>query len=63
MNNTGDKKPADIDKTDMQDAPFVNEECGDTMWDAVLKEEDERLKKLVIQKPVESLGKSAQEGE
>lgn len=63
MNSTDDKKPADIDKTDIQDAPFVNEECGDTMWDAVLKEEDERLKKLVIQKPVESSGKLAQDDE
>ena len=22
------------------ETPFVNEECGDTMWDAVLKEND-----------------------
>ena len=24
--------------------PFVNEECGDTMWDEVLKEAEERSK-------------------
>ena len=25
--------------------PFVNEECGDTMWDEVLKEMDDKDKK------------------
>ena len=25
--------------------PFVNEECGDTMWDEVLKEVEDREKK------------------
>ena len=24
--------------------PFVNKECGDTMWDKVLKEVDEKIK-------------------
>ncbi len=30
----------DNDLVDM--GPFVNEECGDTMWDRVLKEASER---------------------
>jgi len=25
--------------------PFVNEECGDTMWDEVLKEAEDRIRK------------------
>ena len=31
--------------------PFVNDECGDTMWDEVLKEAEERLAGIVTQKP------------
>lgn len=29
--------------------PFVNEECGDTMWDAVLADHEARLAKRKIQ--------------
>lgn len=29
--------------------PFVNEECGDTMWDAVLADYEARLAKRKIQ--------------
>ena len=45
MENNDDKKSAINDKDESQNTPFVNEECGDTMWDQVLKEADERLKK------------------
>ena len=28
--------------------PFVNEECGDTMWDEVLKNMDEKIEKTAL---------------
>ena len=45
MENIDDKKSTIKDKEEAQNTTFVNEECGDTMWDKVLKEADERLKK------------------
>ena len=47
MEDTNDKKTTAQDNKDRADLPFVNEECGDTMWDEVLKEADERLKKAL----------------
>jgi hypothetical protein len=39
------------DESDTQ-TPFVNEECGDTMWDAVLEQEEKRaeLKSILLGK-------------
>jgi len=31
------------------DRPFVNEECGDTMWDAVLADHEARLAQRKLQ--------------
>jgi len=28
--------------------PFVNEECGDTMWDEVLKNMDEKIERSAL---------------
>lgn len=30
-------------KFEEDELPFVNEECGDTMWDDVLEEQDKKL--------------------
>ena len=38
-----DIKLATIVTNEPQDFPFVNEECGDTMWDPVLKELEDKL--------------------
>ncbi len=43
MENNDDKK---VQNEIIADEPFVNEECGDTMWDTVLKEAEERLRKI-----------------
>lgn len=45
MNNVDNNKPEIAENTEENYVPFVNEECGDTMWDQVLKEAEERDRK------------------
>jgi uncharacterized protein YndB with AHSA1/START domain len=40
-----------------ENVPFVNEECGDTMWDEVLKESEERISKTFAPKPGDNSSK------
>ncbi len=54
MNTNEDKNRTATDTTDNLNPPFVNEECGDTMWDAVLKESEERLSEIITRKPDEN---------
>jgi len=63
MNNKKDKKPESIDRTESQYLPFVNEECGDTMWDAVLQEAEEKLKKAITQKAADGSPKKLYQGD
>lgn len=51
MNKKEETQPATTGATENLNPPFVNEECGDTMWDAVLKETEERRNKIFTQKP------------
>ena len=44
--------PANIPANETKNAPFVNEECGDTLWDPVLKELEDKLANA-IGKPVD----------
>lgn len=47
-----------IDEAD-DERPFVNEECGDTMWDAVLADHEARLAQqksnLILAQPTADL--------
>ena len=61
MENTTKKKPAINDKPENQNTPFVNEECGDTMWDAVLIEADEKLQKIFTATPVDASADKSKE--
>ena len=36
--------------------PFVNEECGDTMWDAVLQQTEEKITNAVWCSPTKIEG-------
>lgn len=53
--NKNEKLPSDHQhETPVEQVPFVNEECGDTLWDVVLKEQEEKLQKIVapVSKPI-----------
>ncbi len=54
MNKKEDTEPVATDTTENPNLPFVNEECGDTMWDVVLKESEERLNQIITRKPDET---------
>lgn len=41
------------EKQEEDQLPFVNEECGDTMWDDVLEEQD---KKIPVKDPAKVTG-------
>jgi hypothetical protein len=45
MKDKETKTPVGIQDSTDSYIPFVNEECGDTMWDEVLKEMEDKDKK------------------
>jgi hypothetical protein len=45
MKDKETQTPADGQDDILEYVPFVNEECGDTMWDEVLKEMEDEDKK------------------
>ena len=64
MNKKDDTEPTTTDTTEDLNPPFVNEECGDTMWDGVLKENEKRANEIFTRKPEESSSQTpVQKGE
>jgi hypothetical protein len=51
MNNPKEEQSTITDISEDPNLPFVNEECGDTMWNVVLQEAEERLKKAATTSP------------